>query len=158
MFKLNTSVTDKATGIKGRLTHKHVSLSGNESYIFQPKGLNPETLQPLKPEYIAASRIDGGTLEEDLMPRQILGTEVEDEASGFKGMAIGLTEHTNGCVHVLVQPKGTIPKTGEMIDPADFDIRRLKGKAIPKMTQKAKDESRRTTPSPAGLPMGRPPQ
>jgi hypothetical protein len=76
---------------------------------------------------------------------------VTDRASGFKGKAVHLTLHINGCIHALVQPKGPIPKTGDMIEAADFDIRRLSGKNVPKLTEPEMKKSVKKHPSPAGM-------
>lgn len=151
MLKLNKIVKDKASGIKGMLTHYVTDEAGNEQYIFQPSGLNPETGGPVQAIFINEARVEGGEVSNVALPKNILGTIVEDEATGFKGTAIELTYHINGCIHFNVKPKGIIDKTGASIEAHDFDIRRLKGTAIPKITEEQKEKSQIKYPSPARI-------
>ena len=155
MLKLNTPVRDSVTGLKGRLTHMMVSLGGNTGYLFQPTALNVETGHPVEAIYVTLQRIEKGVLDVDFeIPFEILGTKVEDEASGFKGTVTSLIIHTNKCVHAAVQAPGTNPKTGAAYDPVDFDIRRLKGKAIPVLDEEELKESEKERPSPIQMPKG----
>jgi len=150
MFKLGTLVKDSATGLKGMLTHLQVEMDGLMHYLFQPKGLNPENGHPVPKLWLVDSRIENGELTHVQLPTEVLGTEVEDIASGFKGTAISLVLHVSGCVHVNVQPKGVLAKTGGPIEPMDFDIRRLKGNRIPKLTEEAREKDQKKKPSPGG--------
>ena len=151
MLKLGTDVIDIATGMKGQLTHMQIQTDGVPFYLFQPKGLVKDTGQPLEANYISENRIKGGIFVEDPeLHLDILMSQVEDNASGFKGKVIAITLHINGCVHAVVQPSG-VQKNGEIIKACDFDIRRLSGKKIPKLTAKQKAESEKKNPSPAPM-------
>ena len=154
MLKLNTKVTDTATGLKGTLTHLHIEMGGNQSYCFQPVGLNPETRQPHVGLWLVAARIKGGVEipTPSYLPMVILGTEVCDKHSGLKGMAIALQLHLNGCVHVMVQPEGTLSNSKAPIEVANLDVRRLTGKHVPKQTEEQIEESQQKRPSPAYAP------
>lgn len=152
MIKLNTDVKDTATGLKGRLTHMLIEHGGTTYYLFQPRGLTTKTREPLDGFWITPQRVKGGVeIPTPELPTEVLGTEVTDDASGFKGIAIGLKLHVNGCVHLDVQAPG-LTAEGERIKAQDFDIRRLSGKAIKKMTEQEQAESERKHPSPAYCP------
>jgi hypothetical protein len=152
MKKLGTIIIDKVTGSKGMLTIYALEMSGNQNYLFQPKALNPTTKEPVDTFWITEDRIVGGEEVYPVLPINVLGTEVEDTATGFKGISISLYYHINGCVHVEVKAKGTIPKTGETIKSQNVDIRRLKGKAIKKMTEPQMEKSKIEKPSPEFTP------
>lgn len=152
MLKLGTMVTDKVTEIKGMLIMYNVDMTGNINYLFQPAGLNPEDYQPLDSFWIGESRIQKGVNTQVKLPLEVLGSAVEDTASGFKGTAISLSYHLNGCIHVDVKAKGTIKKTGETIKPCNLDIRRLKGKMIKPLTEKELEQSKVDAPSPEPMP------
>ena len=155
LIELGTKVEDKASGIEGMLTHVQLC-DQTVHYLFQPKGISPETGQPVKPDWITEDRVKGGKKIDMDIPMEILSTIVTDKASGYKGYVIALTRHINGCVHALVQAKGTVKATGNLIEPTDFDIRRLSGRKIPKLTQTQKKKSEKKHPSPAGCPPCRP--
>jgi hypothetical protein len=154
MFKLGTMVKDTVTGLEGMLTHLHVEGEGGHVlYNFQPRGLNPKTQEPVDDMWIAPNRIKGAT-EVPESPQlseamKALNTEVEDQASGFKGIAVAAILHINGCVHLDVQPPGVVAETGKAIKRNDFDIRRLKGKAIKPLTEAQYEKSVAASPSPA---------
>lgn len=153
MLKLGTEVIDLATGLKGQLTHMQVQTDGVPFYLFQPKGIAKETGQPLDATYISENRVKGGIeIPEPNMYREMLMTDAEDTASGFKGKIIAITLHMSGCVHAVIQPKG-FQKNGELIKASDFDILRLKGPKVPVFSDKKKEEIKKKNPSPA--PMGR---
>jgi hypothetical protein len=150
MIKLGSNVTDAATGIEGMVTHLQIEMDLSEYYQFQPKGLNPKSGQPVDRMWLVEKRLEGGEIVEDVeLPTQVLGTIVEDTASGFLGMAVSLVYHINGCVHFNVQAKG-LQDTGAPIETCNFDIRRLKGEAIEPMTVEEQKVDEKKRPSPAG--------
>ena len=148
MIELGSLVTDAASGTKGMVTLLAIDLDGSRNYCFQPTGLDKETKQPLQAYWLVGARFKGGkrVLEPDL-PFELLGTEAEDMATPFKGTAVTLTIFMSGCLHVTLQPKGKI-ENGGMIKAHDFDIRRLKGPAIKKMTEAEKAKDMQEKPSP----------
>jgi len=149
MIELGSIVTDTATGLSGMVTHLQIEMSGAQWLLFQPRGLNPKSLQPVDSIWLIEQRLTGGKrIAMPDLPTHVLGTQVEDEASGFAGMAVALQLHINGCVHVDVQPKG-VQDTGAPIKACNFDIRRLKGKAIKPLTKAQLKTSTRAHPSPA---------
>jgi hypothetical protein len=151
MIKLGKIVTDKVSGLKGMLTHYIIDMSHNVNYIFQPRGLNPSDGQPLKSTWLDTKRIEGGVEEEVILPLELLGTEAKDTASGYKGTIISLTYHENGCIHAGLKAKGKT-SDGSSIDAVEFDIRRLEGPALKKMTEDALKESVKEKPSPIKRP------
>jgi hypothetical protein len=152
MFKLGTMVTDSVTGLKGMLTHLQIE-GDSKMYLFQPRGLNPKTEEPVDAIWIAPDRIlNGQDVAEPYLALDALGTEVEDEASGFKGVAVAAVLHINGCIHLDIQPAGIVKETGRPIKRNNFDIRRLKGKAIKPMNEAEREKSQTARPSPAPFP------
>lgn len=155
-FRLNTPVKDSVTGTKGRLVGQYINLGGNEYYTLQPTGLNTETGMPLEVEYISPARVVGGVRDyaaEKNIPVQVLGQQATDEASGFSGMITSLIRHVNGCVHAHVQASTRI-KGGKLVDPVDFDLRRLVGPNIPKFTEEEIQQDIKKRPSPTGAAYG----
>jgi hypothetical protein len=145
-------VSDSATWMKGMLTHCHINPAGHASYVFQPNGLNPETGHPLDRTFIDESRIRDGHAVDIEVPLEVLGTLVEDKASGLKGTAVGLVLHMSGCIHVDIQPNGRVAKTGAAPERIDIDIRRLKGNKIPKLTKAERAADQAKKPSPMAMP------
>ncbi|MCX6790110.1 MAG: hypothetical protein NTV60_01120 [Candidatus Kaiserbacteria bacterium] len=156
VLKLGTTCEDRATGLKGTLTHWIIQMSGVIDYVFQPKGLD-ENGQPFKKLYLCLDRLSvkEGDFEMVDVPFEILGTQVTDKASGFNGMAIAFIRHINGCFHVDIQPKGTVPKTGAPISSHDFDLRSCTGKKIIELSKPALEKSRVEKPSPSDMPQRR---
>lgn len=54
----------------------------------------------------------------------ILGEVVEDELTGFKGVAVARIEYLNGCISVEIQPKA-LGKDGTPIESKWFDEQRI---------------------------------
>lgn len=148
IFKLGTIITDKVTETEGMLTYLTVDLDNRVCYIYQPRGLNPETKQPVERIFIETSRISNAKTEEIDLPLHILGTQAEDIATGFVGTVTSIIYHINGCIHVELKPKGILKNTGATITACEFDIRRVKGKAITPLNSKQLKESIKDKPSP----------
>lgn len=152
MLELGTIVKDSVSDIDGMLTIFLVDMSGNRNYLFQPAAINPETLLPVRPFWVDPARVAGANPITVELPLEVVGTEVEDKATGFKGTAIALAYHINGCAHFAVKAKGIAPKTGQTVDAVEFDIRRLKGPAIKELTKEELDQSKKDKPSPENKP------
>lgn len=148
LFELGTMVIDKVTKTKGMLTMFEIDMSSNQLYLFQPSMLNPETQQPVETLWIDEKRIQGGRKKTMKLPMEVLGTLVEDKATTFKGTAVNLLLHLNGCIHVVVKPEGKIKKTNESIASNNFDLRRLKGNAIRELSKKELEKSKKKEPGP----------
>lgn len=56
-------------------------------------------------------------------PNVELGDEVCDSITGFKGVAVAITEWLNGCQRIMIQPKEL--KDGKPIEPLTFDTEQL---------------------------------
>lgn len=152
MYKLGVPMADGATGLDGMLTHLLIEGGGIMMYSFQPRGLNPETGEPVDSFWIDPTRVVRGTeIPELYLGRDLLGTEVEDTASGFKGVVVSTVLHINGCLHVDVQPQGVLAKTNTRVKPHNFDIRRLKGARVPQLTEDQLAKSHAATPSPEAV-------
>lgn len=151
VLKLGLVCEDKAIGLQGTLTHWIVNMGGGVRYLFQPKGLDEEG-QPVQRLCLEEERmkIKPEDFEMVEVPFDILGTEVTDKASGFKGMAVEFVRHINGCFHVIVQPKGMHPVKKVPIKPYDFDLRQCTGPKIVELDKAALAKSKKDHPSPTG--------
>lgn len=150
MIKLNLPVQDTANGDIGTLTHFQVEVGLARYYHFQPKGLSPETGEPVKGRWIPEGRVSGGKVVDDPaeLDLTLLGKAAKDKVTDFEGSITALTIHINGCLHAQIQPKGS-QKNGDYIPPHDFDIRRLVGKGIPVLSDEEQEKSQKKRPSPA---------
>lgn len=149
--KLGTVCEDRATHELGTITHCIIDLDQRIDYIFQPRGCNPEDGQPVKRTYIELTRLaqlNDDDFELIDVPIEILGSDATDKASTFSGMAVAFVRHLNGCFHVRIQPPGRVPKTNSFIAACEFDLRGCSGPNIPVLSEAAKAESQRQTPSP----------
>jgi len=152
MLKLGTNVKDKSTNQEGMLTLMQVEQNGNVYYYFQPRGTSPKTGEPLEGRWIVDSSIEGGVeVTPPYLPIDILGTHAKDNASGYEGVITSLRLHINGCVHVSLQSQQILEETGTVPLSVDFDIRRLSGEKIDKMTEEELEESKQKRPSPVGV-------
>jgi len=151
-IRLGTVCKDRATDLKGTLTHWLLDMDQTITYLFQPEGINPENGQPVAKISLEQARLEvpQNSLEEIDVPFEILGSTVTDKASGFSGMAVDFVRHVNGCFHVVIQPKGVLPKTNSPIGKADFDLRQCSGDKIPEFKPAEVDKSRKDYPSPTG--------
>lgn len=147
VLKLGTMLSDTITKTKGMLTHLIIHIGGNMEYIYQPHGLDPETMKPVETLWLQAERLIGGLYEELDVPPDLLGTKAEDIATGFKGKIISLIYHLNGCLHVEIKPEGVSAKNATFAS-HEFDIRRVKGEKIKPLKAKALEKSIKETPSP----------
>jgi len=152
VLKLGIACTDKATELKGTLTHWVINMEGFVNYLFQPRGLNEEG-QPMDPIYLSVKRLDE-VREDDFetveVPFEIIGTKVTDKASGFTGMAVEFVRYINGCFHVSIQPKGINSETKIPIQKRDFDLRSCTGKKIVELSKPKLAKSKKRAPSPTG--------
>ena len=153
MIKLISPCHEKATGLKGMVTHAIINTDKLVKYLFQPRGINPDDGQPVQkifvgPERLIFSEKDLETVE---IPFEILGTQVTDKASGFTGMATEFVRHTHGCFHVIIQPKGTLKKTNSPIKNAEFDLRQCEGPMIEKLDAEQLAKSKKDKPSPTNM-------
>src|SRR5947209_2604866 len=88
MFKLGGLVTDIASDMKGMITLLEIGMDYTLVYCFQPKGLDKETKEPIKMTWIVPTRVKGGEVVPiPDVPLELLGTQVEDTATGFNGTA-----------------------------------------------------------------------
>lgn len=152
VLQLGTMVKDTISNTKGMLTNLIIHVGGNKEYIFQPSGLSPATGQPVDKFWLTEERISGGKFIDVDVPMEILGTDAEDIATGFKGKVSGIIYHINGCLHITIKPQNILKATGATVDSTEFDIRRVKGPKIKPQTQKELVESRKKTPSPLPVP------
>lgn len=50
-----------------------------------------------------------------------LGDKVKDSVTGFKGIAIAITEHLHGCKQIAIKPEG-MDKDGKTYSAESFDL------------------------------------
>lgn len=152
IVKLGTIVTDIATGRDGMLTLMQIAQDQSQDYFFQPCALNPEKQEPVEGFWLKKERLAGFTIEEIDAPLQVLGTIVTEKATRFTGRAINILIHATGCVHIDIQPPGSLAKTGASVRPHNFSILRLTGEAIPSLNAAAEAQERASRPSPGEHP------
>ena len=154
VIALDADVEDKATREKGQVTHVRVGIgAGTTWYCVQPKRLDQKKKIPSEAMWAEEGRLvtkDSNWVDIE-MPVEMIGTEVTEKASGFKGLCVGLITHHGGCVHAEVQAPGR-DEDGKLIKLQDFDILRLKGEKVPKFTPKEAEQRKKDKPSPAGHP------
>lgn len=153
---LNVPCKDTATDETGILTHAQIQGDKSCVYLFRPSRLTAKTKVPVSAVYLTSDRLhelEGKPLKavETDLPIEVLGTEVTATNTGFTGTAVAIVLHINGCCHINVQAKGTTEK-GEQIPVQNFDIRELTGVAIKPLSSDELEESKKKTPSPAGMP------
>lgn len=153
LIKLTTPCQEKATHLKGMVTHAIVGMDKSVKYLFQPRGTKPEDGQPLDRIFVGIERliVPEASFEDVEIPFDILGTTVTDRASGFTGMAVEFVRYTHGCFHVIIQPKGVLRKSGLPIKSHEFDLRQCEGPMIEKLTEAALEKSKQKNPSPTNL-------
>ncbi len=150
--RLNTVCTDIATGIEGTITHWLYNMSGEITYVLQPKGINSKSGLPVSRLNLELARlkVPAKGFEEVDIPNEILGTEVEDVATGFRGMAVAFIRYINGCFHIVIQPAGLLAENNSPFPKAEFAIQGCKGPKIPELTPEAKKVVDAERPSPIG--------
>lgn len=148
--KLGTVCTDIATGIEGTITHWLYNMSGEITYVLQPKGINMKLGLPVGRLNLELARlkVSQKAFEEVEIPHEVLGTEVEDKATGFKGMAVAFIRYINGCFHLVIQPAGLLEENNSPFPKAEFAIQGCKGPKIPELTPEAKKVVDTERPSP----------
>lgn len=153
MIKLTTPCKEKASDLKGAVTHAIIKMDRSIQYLFQPRGTNPDDGQPVERMFVGPERliVTDKDYENVEIPFEILGTQVTDKASGFSGMAVEFVRYTHGCFHVIIQPKGSLPKTNSPIKQAEFDLRQCEGPMIKKLDEQQLAESKKKNPSPDPL-------
>jgi hypothetical protein len=147
LIKMGGVVKDSATGLKGTVRVIHIDMDDRVQYLVQPRGLNDDG-QPVNGFWAAGQRLSGGGADMQQIP-WVLGGHLRDTITGFAGMAVGLYLHESGCTHVDIQPPGTT-KAGDPVPAMDFDIRRLKGKALEVEKPEKVAASKAEKPSPSG--------
>jgi len=153
MIKLTSPCQEKATGLKGRVTHAIIKMDKSVKYLFQPRGINPDDGQPVDKIFVGPERLLFSEKDLELVdiPFEILGTQVTDKASGFTGMATEFIRYTHGCFHVIIQPKGTLKKTNSPIKHTEFDLRQCEGPMIEKLDAEQLAQSKKKNPSPTNM-------
>lgn len=148
VLELGTIVEDTISQTKGMLTHRVVTSGPQIEYIYQPSGLNPKTGIPVKTIWLPKGRIIGGVVETLDIPIDLIGTEAEDIATGYKGLIAGLTYHIGNCLHVSIATPGICKDTGAVYDSLECDIRRVRGQKITEMNKPERKAAQIKTPSP----------
>lgn len=152
MIPLGTFATDTATGLRGMLVNAQIEMDLALSYLLQPTGLD-EDGQPFERIWLVRNRLaECAAIDQPFpidLPVEVLGTVVEDKATGYKGMAVAVIIHISGCVHVNIQAKGR-RKNGQAIKLLNADFRRLVGPAVPVLSESDRLAAQQKTPSPYG--------
>lgn len=153
IIELGQTVSDLFTHLDGTLTHWNFYSNGNEFYLFVPVGLSEtgETFEGfwITPDRIAETCSQPAKLKYDKVSfADTLGKEITHMPSGMHGPAESVELHVNGCLHYYIISKRPKESNGKLTYRRDFDIRDLRGEAIPCEDDKAKKESKKKNPSP----------
>lgn len=149
---LGTVCTDIATQIEGTITHWLYNMSGEVTYVLQPRGSNLKTGLPVARIHLELARlkVSPEAFEEVEIPYEVLGSEVEDKATGFKGMAVAFVRYIDGCFHIVIQPEGLLGENNSLFPKAEFSFQGCKGAKIPVLSPEEKKKVDKETPSPIG--------
>lgn len=134
MIPRGTTVKDKVTGITGIVVQYFQKIGGNTLMCIQPpmdkSGNIPDAvfLDEFGLDIVKTKKVLPNVPPVDDSVTIQLGEEVEDMASGFRGIATSKTVHLNGCVYFGVQPKHKEDKlmTTTLPEEISFGHRRLK--------------------------------
>jgi hypothetical protein len=127
LFQQKQTVTDAATGIKGKLHNIQIEMNGCVYYCFVPVKGNPDTKLPNPGYWLTHERIKAGETHQVELPFEIVGRICADVVNGVSGTAITMILNVNGCVHVELQPSGET-KSHQPIDRWNCSIRDLDAK------------------------------
>lgn len=112
-LQLGVVARDLVTGLTGTASAKVEMLNGNVQWNIIPKGDGAEAKSGNCIDWHMLEVIDKGVSAKVPVPPSsdiMLGNEVEDLVTGFKGTATERTTFLNGCVYFHVTPKA---KKGE---------------------------------------------
>lgn len=122
-IKLGQSVKDKVSGLKGIVSSKLESVTGNVQFGVQPKGDGADVKEAQFIDHFTLE-VTGDGVSKDCPPvdatvRVGLQDTVRDRVSGMTGVCLERLTFLNGCVHFVVQPaaatsgseKGLLPKS-----------------------------------------------
>lgn len=132
LIKTHTKCTDSATGLDGTVCAIEILKDGEVEYLFQPKGLNPETKVPLNRFPVKAWRLNvkDSDYEDRDVPIQDIGKLVKDTVSGYQGTIVSVIVHLNGCCHYVLQAPG-VSQNGNPIRMIEVDPRSCEGVTLP---------------------------
>lgn len=156
LLRLNTPVSEIVTDSKGVLTHAMINMDHNVEYVFQPAGIDIITRMPKERIFVESARIVEKETEEVDVPLHLLGTDLEEMHTGYKGICTKLIVHLGGCIHVDVTPKGRI-SAGQTRSSVEFDIRRIKPTVTEETAAGTTEVAKQAEfkPSPSHLPQRR---
>jgi hypothetical protein len=122
MITLNQKVKDSVTGFEGIATAISTFLHGCAHICVTSAKLKEGAIHE---EWIEESRLDKDLAKNPRPVPAVLGTEVKDTVTGFKGIATVHTEFHNGCVRIgVTSKKERNPKTAAPLE-LHFDEQRL---------------------------------
>lgn len=148
--KLGIPNMDLFSSVAGSAVFASIRGDGSQTVWFQPRGEGDEKTGELPDCYnLDPARLKDQTMEEVEIPDDVIGTEAEDEVTGFRGTISRIIVHQTGCVHLEIQPAGALPN-GALKPAYNFSILRLMGKALPKKTKAEVKKEKKTKPSPFG--------
>ena len=122
MIKLEQKVKDSVSGFEGIATAISTFLYGCSHICVTSIKLKEGTIHD---EWIEESRLDKDLAKNPRPMPAVLGTEVKDSVTGFKGIATVHIEQLNGCVRIgVTSKKERNPKTAAPLE-LHFDEQRL---------------------------------
>lgn len=134
-IRLGMMVRDPATNLTGIAMFKAELISGTVQYAIQSPGDGESVKDAFYVDDFMLEHVGEGVSARCPAPDPAatfpLGAELEDEITGFKGIATDRTTYLNGCIHYTLQPqqkKNTLlgKMIGEPVRSTHFDYKRLK--------------------------------
>jgi hypothetical protein len=134
-IRLGMTVKDPASGLIGIANMKAELISGSVQYAIQPVGDGKSMPEGFFVDDFMLEFVDDGVSKRapapDAAARFVLGEDLQDTISGFRGIAVQRTTYLNGCVHYTLQPeerrKSLVAKlVGEPSRSQHFDHKALK--------------------------------
>lgn len=108
-IKLGFTVVDVTSGFRGTAIQLLEQMNGNVQVAIQPKGDGVAYPEPMFIDHHLIDKVDDGVSKRATpVTEKIeikLGQEVEDIATGFRGIATEKATYLNGCVNFGVLPK-----------------------------------------------------
>ncbi len=108
-IKLGMKVRDPVSGLIGIATFKSEQISGTVQYAVTPQGDGDKVHDGNFIDDFMLEHVDDGvsarTPAADPNAKFVLGAELEDTITGFKGIATDRTTYINGCVHYTLTPQ-----------------------------------------------------
>ena len=159
-ISIGCTVRDITSGIEGIAVTRTTFLTGNVQYSVQVKSKKDGAyIDPMSFDIHQLDYVDAGVSARAIAcPADtgiVLGSEVEDLVTAFKGFATRKAEFMNGCIYYLVQAKKDKDNTSKE-DFVEFKRLKVVGKGVASEIEKRVAKANKVSPPIGGRPAGGP--